>query len=155
LFLAGCVGPGGRVYAFDIQEQALAQTAARLEEAKVRDRAVLIRDGHEKLASYVGGPVAAVMFNLGYLPGGDHGIVTGPETTLAAIRQGMEMLAPGGVITIVIYRGHPGGLEEAGAIDGFVAGLEQKVWDVARVDFPNRCNFPPYHVLIQKRGGRQ
>jgi len=153
MFLANCVGPGGKVYAFDIQEQALANASARLQEAALRERVVLIGDGHEKLIEYVRFPVAAVMFNLGYLPGGDHQIITGSENTIAALGQGVEVLQPGGVISIVIYRGHPGGREEAGAVERFVEGLDQRFWDVARVDFPNRRNFPPYPVLIQKRGG--
>lgn len=152
LFLAGCTGPGGLVYAFDIQAQALENTAARLEAAGIRDRVVLKQTGHEKMAGHVRGPVAAVMFNLGYLPGGDHRVVTRPETTVAALEQAAGLLKPGGIITIVVYRDHAGGLEESRAVDSFSAGLEQKDWDVARVDFPNRRNFPPYIILIQKRG---
>lgn len=79
LFLARLVGPDGRVYAFDIQQAALDETAALLRKNKLLERVDLIHAGHEAMASYVKEPVAAVMFNLGYLPGGDHSIVTRPD----------------------------------------------------------------------------
>lgn len=50
-----------------------------------------------------------VAFNLGYLPGGDKGIITQSATTLLALEAAKELLLPGGVISIVAYVGHPGG----------------------------------------------
>lgn len=37
-------------------------------------------------------PVKLVCFNLGYFPGGDKGLVTKPETTVAAIQAAMALL---------------------------------------------------------------
>ena len=57
LMLARSVGSGGKVWAFDVQEQALAKTRIRLEEAGMADRAELIWDGHENLATHIREPL--------------------------------------------------------------------------------------------------
>ncbi|KKM11767.1 hypothetical protein SY88_07055 [Clostridiales bacterium PH28_bin88] len=150
LYLARLVGEGGRVYAFDVQIPALEGTARRLEEAGLVDRVRLIHDGHEQMEQYVPPGVRAVMFNLGYLPGGDHRVITVPESTLPALEQSFRLLLPGGVITIVIYTGHPGGSEEASQIEQAMAALPQPEWDVVRIDFPNRRHRSPYLLFLQK-----
>lgn len=53
--------------------------------------------------------VRLVAFNLGYLPGGDKKIITRSETTVLALEAAKRILAPGGLISIVTYVGHPGG----------------------------------------------
>ena len=56
------------------------------------------------------------MFNLGYLPGGDHAIVTKPEITVSAIVQTYRLLRMGSLISVLCYRGHVGGMEESLAV---------------------------------------
>jgi len=150
LFMAGLVGDTGRVYAFDIQQVALDKTLARLQEAGADKQVELIRAGHELMAQYVTGPVDAVMFNLGYLPGGDHRIITRPKTTLDAVRAGLDLLKAGGLMTLVVYWGHPGGEEEAQAVDEFASVLPQEEFAVARLSFLNRRQAPPYVIIIEK-----
>ena len=62
------------------------------------------------------GRVAAVTFNLGYLPGGDRRVVTQPGSSSAAIGAAARLLRADGIMTIVAYRGHPGGRDEADAV---------------------------------------
>src|SRR5690606_3119323 len=88
VFLAGRVGPTGRVYAFDIQEEALRETRARITEQGLADRVELIHAGHERLLEYVNGPINAMVFNLGYRPRGDKRVITRPETTIEALKGG-------------------------------------------------------------------
>ena len=85
LLLAQLVGPTGRVDAFDIQPSALVKTRERLEEADCMAQARLHLAGHETMADAVRGPVQAVVFNLGWLPGGDKEITTRVETTRRAL----------------------------------------------------------------------
>lgn len=120
LFLARQVGARGQVWAFDVQAPALAATRERLQAAGLTDRVRLIHAGHQSMARHLPpaalGQLRAVMFNLGYLPGGDHALTTRPETTLAALQAAWDALAPGGVISLMIYRGHPGGAAEFEAV---------------------------------------
>lgn len=50
-----------------------------------------------------------IAFNLGYLPGGDKTLITEPHTTLKALNVAKDILTPGGLISLVVYVGHPGG----------------------------------------------
>lgn len=153
-FLCELVGPGGRVYAFDIQEQALARTEERLREAGLADRAELFRVGHENMAERVSGPVSAVVFNLGWLPGGDHRVTTRWETTRAALEAGLELLCPLGVLTVCVYPGHAEGERERGELLSFAAGLSNRRFSVLRQSFPNAGPGAPECLVIQKLRGK-
>ena len=107
LFLSRTVGESGRVYAFDIQEEALASTRARLEAEGAPENYTLICASHHLVRDYVKEPIKAGMFNLGYLPGsGNKALTTLRETTLPAVQAAIELLAPDGILLVAIYPGH-------------------------------------------------
>jgi predicted methyltransferase len=137
LFLATRVGAMGKVYGFDIQQEALDATYQRLQEAGQAVQLSLYHAGHEAMAvvlpESVAGRVTAVMFNLGYLPGGDRQRTTGASTTLAALQAALSLLAPGGVISVLAYTGHRGGREEAEWVKGWARTLPA---DLFRVSLP-------------------
>lgn len=118
LWLAQQVGSTGRVLGLDVQAVALVAAQRRLIEAGVADRVMLARARHEELDRFLSrdNPLArprVVMFNLGYLPGGNHLIMTQPETTIAAIEAAVAHVMPGGLVSVVLYPGHPRGREES------------------------------------------
>jgi len=116
-FLATRVAPGGIVHAFDIQPAALERSRARLADQSVDAALCWHIACHSTLSGVLGGSrAAAVMFNLGWLPGGDHRLITRPETTCAALEAAAAAIAPGGRISVVAYRGHPGGQDEYAAV---------------------------------------
>ena len=93
LFLCELAGKSGTVWAFDIQEKAVLNTRALLSEHGYGGSVHLIRDGHENMDQYLKpGTADVVCFNFAYLPGGDHRIATKPETSVTAIRKGLEIL---------------------------------------------------------------
>jgi SAM-dependent methyltransferase len=155
LFLAECVGPNGKVYGFDIQEEAIRQTRSRLDAHGLSARVHLIRAGHERMADMLPAPlqgqIYAIMFNLGYLPKGDPAIITRPDTTLDALETAAGWLAPGGIITVCLYTGHPGGPEEAGAVIRWASSLPPKRFQVMWQQLINR-NQAPSLVVIEKKG---
>ncbi|MGI6098063.1 MAG: class I SAM-dependent methyltransferase [Dethiobacteria bacterium] len=151
LFLAELVGNGGLVYAFDIQKKALEITEGRLQEKGLLDRVHLVHDGHENLSNYVKQPVSAAMFNLGYLPGGDHQLVTRSLTTIKALHQLVSLLERKGIITIVCYTGHPGGASEAKDILNYSQQLDYQKWVVIRYDYVNQKNNPPFVIAFERR----
>ncbi len=151
LFLAKTVTKSGQVFAFDIQDQALEMTRNLLAVNNALTGVQLIKTGHENMDSIVSGKVKAVMFNLGYLPGGDHGVITRPETTLAGIRQALNLLDQGGIITITIYSAHPGGTEEKEAVGELVESLDSRKWNVLKWSFLNKSTNAPFIVVIYRK----
>ena len=111
-FLSRTVGESGHVFAFDVQEAALASTAERLEKGDCPRNYTLILDSHHRVREYVKTPIRAGMFNLGYLPGGDKSVTTMRETTMPAIEAAIDLLDHGGVLLIAVYPGHAEGEAE-------------------------------------------
>lgn len=150
LLLAQLVGPTGKVWAFDTQEAAIMATDAALREAGCREWVEMVQEGHERLTEFVSGPVRAVVFNLGYLPGGDKGFVTRPDSTRAALVQAESLIGPGGLVLIVVYTGHPGGDEEWDAVRTWAEALapwEFNVWQARQL---NRSEAAPFLVVVEK-----
>ena len=152
-FLCRLVGDTGRVYGFDIQESAILATKDRLDKAGLSHRAVLTQDGHEKMAEYVKEQVSAVVFNFGYLPGGDHHIATKPQTSIQAVEQGLKLLKTGGVMNLCIYSGKDTGYEEKDALLEYLKELDSRKWLVIVNSYYNRKNDPPIPVFIIKLEG--
>lgn len=145
LFLMGLV-PGGRVYSFDIQESAIESFKENLLD---RENIFLINDGHENINKYVNEKPSAIMFNLGYLPGGDERVITRSETTIEAVSKSLKLLSPGGIISIVSYIGHKGGQDEAMDILKLVHGLNPREFSVMETSFVN-VNNAPFLLIIEK-----
>ncbi|PLX76392.1 MAG: rRNA methyltransferase [Desulfuromonas sp.] len=156
------VGRDGTVIAFDLQEGALAQTARRLADAGVdccrhssppeqwSSGLHLVHAGHERLQLFVNSAPRAIIANLGYLPGSDKKVITTPESTLAALDQGGELLAPGGRIAVVVYTGHSGGAEEAEAVENWFAALDGSTWETLRLSVANRAD-SPFLLVAEKK----
>jgi predicted methyltransferase len=155
LFLAQLVGENGRVYGFDIQEDAIFNTRERLETHNLQERVTLFKQGHETVSNVIPpvhyGRVKGAVFNLGYLPGGDKTIVTRPKTTIKAIEGLLDALAPEGIIVLVIYHGHREGAVERDYILRYVERLDQNYVHVLRYQFMNGINNPPFIIALEKR----
>ncbi|WP_427338753.1 class I SAM-dependent methyltransferase [Caloranaerobacter sp. DY30410] len=150
VFLAKLVGETGKVYGFDIQSKAIENTKAKLIDSILLDRVTLIKDSHENIDNYVKEKVDLVIFNLGYLPGGDHEITTKPDSTIKAIKKSLEILKENGIIVLVIYHGHEMGKLEKNSIEQFVRELNQKQYTVIKFEFINQVNNPPLIIAIEK-----
>lgn len=150
LFLAGQVGPEGHVYAFDIQADAVEFTRKLLAEQNLSDRVTLLCRSHAELAEAVPAGVAAVVFNLGWLPGGDHSITTLCASTEKAVSAALEILKPGGVVTICAYPGHAEGTRELEMLTDRLASLSNREYNVLRHTFLNAGPGAPECFVIQK-----
>lgn len=148
--LAELVGKNGRVWAFDIQTEALARTRQRLTDAGLISQVVLLAVSHEELASVVPPPVTAVVFNLGWLPGGDRTIITRPISTLPALQAALRLLRDGGLLLITCYPGHDGGDHETDAVLDWAADLPPRQFHVWRTGQLNVSPNAPFCLLIQK-----
>lgn len=150
LLLAELVGTDGRVWAFDIQEKAIAETTTRLTSAGLIECASFIHASHETIGLHCNEPITAVIFNLGYLPGGDRNVITRPDSTLSGLEQSLDILATGGIVAITIYPGHEGGNLERTALEARMAQLAPSsfhIWRMGQMNVPLEA---PYFILIQK-----
>ncbi len=128
-FLANVVGPSGHVFGFDVQPIAIVRAGRLLADAGIQNVKLLMWN-HANMAdkfAELHGRVGAVMFNLGYLPRGDRSIVTAASSTVRACDGAMSLLRPGGVLTVLAYRGHPGGREEADAVRAYLRAFAVEV----------------------------
>lgn len=141
LFLSQAVGPQGLVHGFDVQRTAL-DSAQKLLAEHAADNVQLHHTGHEEMFSIISEEdrqkLKAVMFNLGWLPGGDKSITTAPQTTMAALEALTKSMPVGGVVSVVIYTGHPGGGEEGKAVLSFCEALPFQEWAVFRAEYLNK-----------------
>lgn len=150
LYLASLVGEQGHVFAFDVQKEAIESTSERLSNADVRDRVSLILDSHGNVEKYVKKEISAAVFNLGYLPGSNHEVITRGSSTIQAITSLLSLLKVGGIIVLVVYHGHEGGKQEKDEIISFVQQLPQSFVHVLCYQFLNQENDPPFIIAIEK-----
>ncbi len=147
--LCELVGEAGKVLAFDIQEGAVRSTQERLQKAGVPKNYELYCRSHAHMAEYVSEEsVSCIVFNLGYLPGGDHRKGTKAQSTIAALEQGLGLLRKGGMISLCIYSGKDSGYEERDQVLEYLKTLNYRHYLVICSAYYNRPNDPPLPVLI-------
>ena len=150
LFLSKTVGESGRVYAFDIQEEALVSTEAHLKANNAPENYTLICASHHRVKEFVEGPIKAGMFNLGYLPrSGKKSVTTMRETTMPAVEAAIDILAPDGALIVAIYPGHEEGALEGDMLREYFKTLSK--YRICASEF-HILNSPtsPYFYLIEK-----
>ena len=154
-WLCELVGESGRVYAFDVQPEAVERTRERLEMAGVLERARLFCAGHETIAQRIAEPVDAIVFNLGWLPGAEHGVTTQTPTTLQAVNAALSILKEDGLMTICIYPGHEEGSRELHALLEWAKALDDRRYDAILKTYVNQPNDPPQMLAIRKKKSRR
>ena len=151
LFLCNLVGESGKVLAFDIQEEAVDSTKRLLSDNDIKCKYNVYLDSHTNMDKYISkDSVSAIMFNLGYLPGGNHSIQTKYATTIEAINKSLELLKYGGIISICIYSGGDSGFLEKDKVLEYLKTLDNKKYLVIYNEFYNKPNNPPIPVFILK-----
>ena len=151
LLLSQLCGESGKVLAFDIQEQALTATQKRLNAGHVPENYRLLLESHANMAEYATpDSVSCIVFNFGYLPGGDHSLATRGETSIQALTQALTLLKKGGMISLCIYSGGDSGFEERDQILNWLKNLDPHQYLVIKSEYYNRPNNPPMPVLIIK-----
>lgn len=151
LMLCELIGENGCVHAFDVQAQAVENTKMRLQEAGVAERAQLHLCGHERMAEFVKVPVQAVMFNLGWLPGGDKRITTQWETTKTAVKSALKLLEIGGVCVICVYPGHEAGDYEKEQLGQYLSSVRPQDFNIVHHKFINAGHGAPECYILQKQ----
>ncbi|XP_073004898.1 tRNA (mnm(5)s(2)U34)-methyltransferase, chloroplastic [Typha latifolia] len=146
----------GCVYGIDIQESSIKSTAYMLEksaDAHERKLVKLFSVCHSKIEDIVpnNAPVRLVAFNLGYLPGGDKTIITTSQTTELALQAASRLLGHDGLISIMVYVGHPGGRDELEVVQSFASSLPVETWVSCKFEMLNRPTAPVLVLLYKKQ----
>ncbi len=151
VFLCDLVKETGKVLAFDIQPDAVTLTQALVSQHGYNQIASVILDSHSNMEQYAAPEtVDCIMFNFGWLPGGNHAIFTHPDTSIPAIEAGLRLLKPGGVMSLCIYYGGESGYEERDALLAYLATIDNQKYTVIVNTFLNRSGDPPIPVYIYK-----
>lgn len=124
-------GLGVRVIAYDIQKQAI-------ESARKRAPAATYR--HLSHASILEKEAALIVYNLGYLPGGDKSVTTLCDSTLESVQRAVEITTK--AVSITCYPGHPEGAKEEKLLLEFVSSLDPKKWLACHHKWLNRLQAP-------------
>lgn len=162
LYLANHCRPGATIWGLDKQPEAIEASTKRLQtECKRTDiEYCLVQGKHEDILantakdsddSSVIESIDLLIFNLGYLPGSDHSMMTQAGSTIQAIKGGLGLLNPKGLITVVTYPGTPEGEQENRAVREFLTSLPQKQHDSATWELINQANKPPILYIIKGR----
>lgn len=143
----------GKVYAFDIQEQAIKSAGQFIHshlEFNLTQRVIFQQRCHSIFPDAISqGSVKLIVYNLGYLPGGNKAKTTKIGTTLQSLHQAQDLLQSGGAISITCYSGHTEGAREQEAILAYASQLSPKEWSCCQHIWLNRQQAPSL-ILIQK-----
>ena len=141
-----------KVLSFDVQQGAVAMTQKLMADNDI-ENVTVIKDSHSNMTEYLSeaDDIALVVFNLGYLPGGDKSLVTKSETTLAALRQALKLIRKDGLVCVTMYWGHEGGAEEREAVLKWAASLDKREFHCMRTDMINQTGTPPETLFITKK----
>lgn len=153
LLLATLVGNTGRVIGFDIQKEAIEITKQKCMLTGVSEQISLYQTSHAEAYKFVpdGIELGGIIYNLGYLPGGDKRVTTMPESTIASIETLLPLLRVGSLMILVVYSGHLEGEIEKNHLLDYVKNLDQSEFSVLQYGFINQKNKPPFVIAIEKR----
>lgn len=151
LFLCRLVGETGQVLALDIQAEAVAATRQLLEAEGCAARARVLQLCHSRLGELAAPEsVDGIMFNFGWLPGGDHTVFSQPETSVRAVEAALSLLRPGGVMSLCLYYGRENGTAERDALLRYLSTVDNRRYTVIVGDFLNRTGDYPIPVCVIK-----
>lgn len=154
-WLCELAGSSGYVYAFDVQKDAVERTRERLNAAGMAERATLLCQGHQHMTDFVKESVDVIVFNLGWLPGAEHGLTTRTDTTLQAVDAALSLLKEEGIMTVCIYPGHEEGTRELEALMDWAAKLDDRRYDALLKTYLNQPKDPPRMLAIRKKRTKQ
>lgn len=135
-----------KVYAFDIQKEAIEIAKERLDLEKVE----IINDDHKNVDFYVNHPIKLAIYNLGYLINVNETISTNYNSTIVSLNKIISLLEIKGLVIIVIYTGHESGKKESLYIEEYVNNLKQSEFVISKYQMLNMQDCP-YVICIHKK----
>jgi hypothetical protein len=144
----------GFLLGMDIQQEALNTTQNLLKrhlEPSLLQNVRLVLQSHDTFPEIVySKEIKLIVYNLGYLPGGNKSLTTQLETTIKSLQQALSLICKGGAISVTCYPGHPEGARELAELLSFAALLPCTEWTVSSHRTLNRT-LSPELLLFQRR----
>jgi len=140
-----------KVYAFDVQKEAIDSTYRLLKGNDADGNVVLIHDSHGNMEKYLEEAPQVIVFNLGYLPGGDKSVTTEDGETLKAVEKSLELLDVGGLLCITMYHGHEQGAKERKSLLEWASGLSKSKYHCVHTNMVNQPKNPPEILWVTKK----
>lgn len=142
----------GFLWSLDIQQQALDNTLKLLTtHGSPTQNICLLNHNHSTFPTFIPhNSIKLIVYNLGYLPGGNKNITTQTNSTLQSIQNAQPLIQHGGAISITCYPGHTEGAHEQQQILQLTSPWNPKNWNITLHQFTNRQNSPSL-LLIQKQ----
>lgn len=141
-----------KLIAIDRQKKAVDATRARLKSTVSKDimrhHVCLLEQCHSSFPSDITmESVALIVYNLGYLPGGNKALTTMHSTTLQSLKSALSLITPGGCISITCYPGHEEGRQEEHLIKEFASNLNPREWSCCYHSWLNRYQAPSLFII--------
>jgi SAM-dependent methyltransferase len=140
---------GARVIAIDLQQTAVEKTKQTIEDHQLKEKVTCYCASHEQLRKYCVEP-NLVIYNLGYLPGGNKQITTMRDSTLNSLKEALTILHPKGALSITLYPGHEEGWHETQAVLRWAKTLPSDEWSAIHHEWINRSKAPSF-LWINRR----
>lgn len=130
-----------KVYAFEIQEEVFKETSIKYPEV------IGFNQSHENI-DQIPEKVDAIIFNFGYCPGVESDVMTQANTSLMAVKKGLNQLRKKGRMALVFYP-HEQGKEEAHVIQQYLSTLDSSEYSLIQIQ--RLFVDSPYLIGIEKR----
>lgn len=154
LQLAQILNPNGTLIGIDIQQEAIDKTSSLL---RAHFSFSTLQKIHLYCQSHVhfpplafSLPVHLIVYNLGYLPGGNKELTTLTSSTVESVLAALQLITPGGAISLTCYPGHLEGAREEKALIDIALHLPIAEFNICLHTFPNRFSSPSL-LFIQKK----
>ena len=152
LMLSKACGNTGKVIAMDIQDEALTNTKQLLDSNDI-NWVTLVKDNFKNMELYLPPNCypSAIIFNLGYLPGGDKTITSETYDTISAVDKAINLIKKDGIVTITMYPGHQEGEKEKKALLKFSKALDSSIYHVVYLSMHNQSKKAPEILMITRK----
>ena len=112
----------GYLYGFDIQKEAVENTQKLLNQNNFSNYTLFLENHKniEKTLNHLKNKISFIIYNLGYLPGGDKTITTKYKDTIQSLEGSINLLNKKGIILVTVYPGHKEGKKEEEQIIKFL-----------------------------------
>ena len=151
LFLAKLCTKAGKVLSFDIQQQAIDSAKKQIEENGLTEKVTFLCSSHESMQKHISQKPQVIMFNLGYLPNADKNITTQASSTINALNNACEILAPNGLLSILCYPGHAEGRIETEEVKKWINNLCEKQFITRNYQSTVPTEISPILFMIQPK----